>query len=41
MPVVKGKECINHIDGNPKNNNVENLEWCNHLETTGMHLKLV
>ncbi|ARM67764.1 NUMOD4 domain-containing protein [Staphylococcus sp. FR124] len=32
MPVVKGKECINHIDGNPKNNNVENLEWCNHLE---------
>ncbi|MCG2197232.1 NUMOD4 motif-containing HNH endonuclease [Staphylococcus epidermidis] len=32
MPVIKGKECINHIDGNPKNNNVENLEWCNHLE---------
>ena len=32
IPVVKGKECINHIDGNPKNNNVENLEWCNHLE---------
>lgn len=19
---------INHIDGNPKNNNVDNLEWC-------------
>lgn len=32
IPTVKGKECINHIDGNPKNNNVENLEWCNHLE---------
>lgn len=32
IPVVKGKEYINHIDGNPKNNNVENLEWCNHLE---------
>lgn len=21
---------INHIDGNPRNNNVTNLEWCNH-----------
>lgn len=26
------KNSINHIDGNPKNNNVENLEWCNHKE---------
>lgn len=32
IPTVKDKNCINHIDGNPKNNNVENLEWCNHLE---------
>ncbi|WP_454909999.1 NUMOD4 domain-containing protein [Staphylococcus saprophyticus] len=32
IPLVKGKDCINHIDGNPKNNCVENLEWCNHLE---------
>lgn len=32
IPMIEGKNCINHIDGNPKNNNVENLEWCNHLE---------
>lgn len=22
--------CINHIDGNPQNNNLSNLEWCDH-----------
>ncbi|MDT0750785.1 NUMOD4 motif-containing HNH endonuclease [Staphylococcus chromogenes] len=32
IPTIEGKDCINHIDGNPKNNNVENLEWCNRLE---------
>lgn len=32
IPKVEGKEYINHIDGNPKNNRVENLEWCNHKE---------
>ena len=23
--------CVNHIDENPSNNNVNNLEWCTHL----------
>lgn len=32
MPEVEGKKSINHKDGNPRNNKVENLEWCNHLE---------
>ena len=32
IPEVEGKTSINHKDGNPRNNNVENLEWCNHLE---------
>lgn len=32
IPAVEGKNYINHIDGNPSNNYVENLEWCNHRE---------
>ncbi|WP_294582997.1 NUMOD4 motif-containing HNH endonuclease [uncultured Staphylococcus sp.] len=34
IPTVEGKSCINHIDGNPRNNNVDNLEWCDHKENT-------
>ena len=30
IPKIEGKESINHIDGNPKNNHVSNLEWCDH-----------
>jgi DNA primase catalytic subunit len=26
------KKCVNHIDGNPENNNVFNLEWATHSE---------
>lgn len=32
IPEIEGKTSINHKDGNPKNNHVDNLEWCNHLE---------
>lgn len=32
IPKVKGKEFINHRDGNPSNNHVVNLEWCDHKE---------
>ncbi|WP_288746405.1 NUMOD4 motif-containing HNH endonuclease [uncultured Enterococcus sp.] len=34
IPRIKSKEFINHKDGNPSNNYVENLEWCNSLENS-------
>ncbi|WP_419790689.1 NUMOD4 domain-containing protein [Staphylococcus chromogenes] len=32
LPLIKGKELINHIDENRSNNHVSNLEWCNSVE---------
>lgn len=32
LEAVDGKNFINHKDGNPKNNNINNLEWCTHKE---------
>ena len=43
----EGKKCVNHIDNNGLNNNVNNLEWCTHKENSahsvkqGRHVKAV
>lgn len=34
IPNPNNYPCVNHKDENPKNNNVENLEWCTHKYNT-------
>ena len=34
IPNPENKKLVNHIDSNPRNNNVENLEWVTHSENS-------
>ena len=39
IPNPENKKTVNHIDGNKKNNSIENLEWATHSENSLHHVK--
>jgi hypothetical protein len=39
IPNLENKPFVNHIDLNPKNNNINNLEWCNAKENANHYWK--
>jgi len=40
IPIINGKIEINHIDGNKKNNEINNIEWCTSSENKKHAFKL-
>lgn len=41
IPNPKNKSEVNHIDGNPSNNNVNNLEWVTHKENMKHSIEVI
>lgn len=39
VPNTYKKPCVNHIDNNPSNNHISNLEWCTYKENTQHSVK--